>query len=351
MVDARQQTRPLLGLLTFFSLWLLLGASQPVAVPPQTTQPALVRTVDAVEMTVGDLDRSTDFYSRVLSFKKISETEVAGNDYEHLEGVFGLRTRVARMRLGEESIELTEYLIPQGRPVPADSRSSDLWFQHIAMVVSHMDRAYGQLRRNHVRYVSSGPQRLPNSNKEAGGIRAFYFRDSDGHPLELLEFPPGKDAAKWHRQTDTLFLGIDHSAIAAGDTQASLRFYRDLLGMRIVRGSENYGTEQEHLSGVFGARVRITSLRAAEGPGIELLEYLSPQGGRPIRGDEHSNDLVDHQIRLAAENVEDAARRLRAARVGPISSGVVSFPNAELGFHAGLLVRDPDGHAVELVEK
>ena len=85
----------------------------------------LVTAVDSVGMTVSDLDRSVEFYSKVLSFEKVSETELAGPEYEHLEGVFGLRMRVARMRLGDEFIELTEFLAPRGRPAPVDSRAND----------------------------------------------------------------------------------------------------------------------------------------------------------------------------------------------------------------------------------
>ena len=65
------------------------------------------------------------------------------------------------------------------------------------------------------------------------------------------------------------------------DTDASLRFYRDVLGLKVVGESENYGPEQERLNNVFGARLRITSLRAASGPGVEFLEYLAPGDGRP----------------------------------------------------------------------
>ena len=36
--------------------------------------PPLVTAVDAVALTVSDLDRSEDFYSKVLSFEKMSET-------------------------------------------------------------------------------------------------------------------------------------------------------------------------------------------------------------------------------------------------------------------------------------
>src|SRR6266446_4303040 len=268
------------------AIWVL---SLVLAVPQLFAQqalgqqnPALVDGVDAIGITVSDMDRAVGFYSKVLTFEKVSDTEVAGESYEHLEGVFGLRMRVVRMRLGDEAIELTEYLAPRGRPAPADSRSQDHWFQHVAVIVSDMDRAYQWLRQNKVEHASSGPQLLPEWNKNAAGIRAFYFKDPDGDVLEILQFPPGKGDAKWHRPTDKLFLGIDHTAIVVGDTDASLRFYRDLLGFKVVGESENYGAEQEHLNNVFGARLRITSLRAASGPGIEFLEYLSPRDGRPI---------------------------------------------------------------------
>ena len=105
--------------------------------------------------------------------------------------------------------------------------------------------------------------KLPAWNKNAAGIRAFYFKDPDGDVLEILQFPPDKGNPKWHRPTDKLFLGIDHTAIVVGDTDTSLHFYRDRLGLEVVGESENYGTEQEHLNNVFGARLRITSLHAA----------------------------------------------------------------------------------------
>ena len=108
---------------TLASAWSMAGAQ-------------LVKSVDAVGMTVFDMDRSVEFFSKLLSFEKISEIEVAGSEYERLQGVFGVRMRIVRMKLGDELIELAEYIAPRGRPTPVDSRSNDLWFQHIAIVVS-----------------------------------------------------------------------------------------------------------------------------------------------------------------------------------------------------------------------
>jgi len=301
-------------------------------------------------MTVADADRSVAFYSTVLGFEKVSDVEVWGSEYEQLQGVFGLRMRVVRMRLGDELIELTEYLTPRGRPVPGDSRGNDGWFQHIAIIVNDMDRAYARLREAKVQHASPAPQRLPDWNPKAGGIRAFYIRDPDGHFLEVLWFPTGKGDPKWHAPTSRLFLGIDHTAIVVGDTVASLRYYRDVLGLQVAGESENYGPEQERLNNVFGARLRITTLRAAAGPGVELLEYLTPRDGRPTPGDLKANDLAHWQIRFVVSDVEAAFSAARAARGALISPGIITLTDTRLGFRRGALVRDPDGHAVELAE-
>ncbi len=306
---------------------------------------ATVKAVDSVGYTVSQLERSVDFFTRVLGFEKVSEVELAGEDYERLEGLFGLRMRVARVKLGDETVELTEYLAPRGRPIPVDSRSNDHWFQHVAIVTSDMDRAYARLREHRVEHASSGPQTLPGWNRDAGGIRAFYFKDPDGHVLEILEFPPGKGAEKWHRKSERLFLGIDHTAIVVSDTETSLKLYRDELGLRIAGQSENYGTEQEHLNNVFGARLRITSLRAEAGPGIEFLEYLAPRDGRAASRDSRPSDLAHWQTRLVAEELSSRV----PAHAELVSPGAVNTASGELGFREGLSIRDPDGHVLQLV--
>ena len=314
-------------------------------------QAQTAQSVDAIGITVSDMDKAVEFYSKVLTFEKTCDIEVAGEDFEHLQGIFGVRMRVVRMKLGDEFIKLTEYLAPQGRPIPVDSRSNDRWFQHIAIIVSDMQRAYANLRQNRVTHASSGPQRLPDWNKNAGGIEAFYFKDPDGHPLEILHFPAGKGAEKWHQPGGKLFLGIDHTAIVVADTDTSLKFYRDLLGMHVAGESENYGTEQEHLNNVFGARLRITALRATNGPGIELLEYLAPRDGRPYPADERANDLVHWQTMIVTRDAATVVQRLREAKTNFVSSGLAANQIEQLGLRTAVLVRDPDGHAVEVVQK
>jgi catechol 2,3-dioxygenase-like lactoylglutathione lyase family enzyme len=303
-----------------------------------------------VGFTVSDMDRSIEFYTRVLDFEKVSDDELLGAAYGELQGVFGARLRVVRLRLGDEYLQLTEYLAPRGRPAPLDSRSNDRWFQHVAIIVSDMDQAYARLRRFKVQHASTGPQLLPKTIPGAAGIRAFYFKDPDGHPLEVLQFPPDKGDPRWHRPGDRLFLGIDHTAIVVQDTRKSLAFYRDLLGFRVAGQSMNFGTEQEHLNNVRGARLRITAVRAARGPGIEFLQYLAPTDGRHYPADARPNDVVHWQTTVLVPNAAAAGEVVRRGKFRLLSPAPVELPDTSLGFKEGILVRDPDGHAVQLVE-
>jgi catechol 2,3-dioxygenase-like lactoylglutathione lyase family enzyme len=297
-------------------------------------------------MTVTDVDRTAAFFTDVLAFEKVRDVAVSGTAYERLWSLPGARARIVRLRLGREEVELTEYLTPKGRPFPSDARSNDRSFQHLAIVVSDMDAAHARLVAHGVRGVSRAPQVLPASNVAVAGIAAFYFRDPDGHTLELIHFPAGKGDPRWQTRDGRLFLGIDHTAIGVRDTAASLAFYRDRLGMEVVGASLNVGTEQEHLTAVPGARVRITSLRTPAGPpGIELLEYEAPRDGRAAPPDTRANDVVHWRSTLAVGALEPTARALRDADVRFVSPEVVDLG----GSTRAVLVTDPDGHAVELV--
>ncbi|MBK8209858.1 MAG: VOC family protein [Rhodospirillales bacterium] len=314
--------------------------------------PVAVQRVAMIGFTVSDMDRSLAFYADVLGFEKIADFRVTGAAYDSLQGVFGSNARIVHMRLGEQIVELTQYVAPpDGRLVPVPSRSNDLWFEHMAIVVSDMEKAYETLQRHGVRQISPEPQTIPASNVPAAGIKAIKFRDPDNHNLELLWFPPDKGEARWHRASNQLFLGIDHTAITVGDTAASLAFYRDLLGMTVGGGSLNIGLTQEYLDSVFGARVRVTAVLPAEAPPhVEFLQYETPPGGRPMPLDTAADDLWHWQTSLIVNDVQAAAEALRAAGVRFVSPEVTAVTNPKMGFSRAVMVRDPDGHAMRLVQ-
>lgn len=306
--------------------------------------------VEAIGITVKDMDRSLKFYTEVLGFNKISEVEISGEAYEKLNGLFGLHMRVARLQLGDEIIELTDYLTTGGRSIPEDQRSNDLFFQHIAIVVSDMDNAFEQVKKYKVEYVSTAPQTLPKSIPGAEGIKAFYFHDPDNHNLELIYFPKGKGQPKWQQPGDKLFLGIDHTAIGVSNTEISHKFYADLLGIERKGDSWNKGIEQEHLNNVKGASLHITGYRAASGPGIEFLQYIVPGPGKRYPEDTRADDLWFWQTTLLTRDATTLFNKLKASDNIFLSKEVV--PVLRNGKQTrSFIVKDPDGHAMLIVEE
>jgi catechol 2,3-dioxygenase-like lactoylglutathione lyase family enzyme len=294
--------------------------------------------------------RSLNFYTQALAFELVSDITVEGQDYSDLEGVTGAKIRIVTLRLGDELIELMEYLNIQGKPIPSDSQSNDLWFQHLAIVVSDMDRAYAQVRSFPIQPISVAPQTIPPGNEASAGVRAFKFKDLDGHDLELIWFPPDKGQDKWHQNSDRLFLGIDHSAMSISNTEQSLHFYRDLLGMQVDNRSLNWRATQSRLDDLPGAEVQITALRPVQGGvGIELLDYIVPGKGRPIPSDWQSCDIAHIQIELVVNNLEQLVDKLRQNGVQFVSSRIVQFSDRSFPYRKGCLIKDPDGHAILLI--
>jgi len=298
-----------------------------------------VSQVGCPNISVASLETSTSFFTTVLDFKQRNQQD--SSSVARLAPGMPAKTeaRSQHLTLGDECLDLTEYTFPKGQPFPADSHGNDRWFQHIAIVISDMDKAYARLREARVQFVSNGPQTLPRSNKQAAGISAVYFRDPDGHFLELIHYPADKGQPKWHTQSSALFLGIDHTAIAVSDTLRSLAFYRDKLHFHIVGESENFGLEQEHLSGVLKAHVLITALRSDSGPGIELLNYLSPTSGRSLPN-LLPNDIASWQIPIEV-SISKSEKDIGGLHWQKL-------PANQRGTEAAW-IKDPDGHLVQLI--
>lgn len=311
-------------------------------------------SVDKVSITVSDIDEAIAFYTNVLSFQHTETYVLEGKSIQRLFGIRDkkLKVEVASLQLGSEQIELMEFhSSKKGRSIPHDSKSNDLWFQHIAIVVNDMDKAYEQVAKHKVEHVSTAPQTLPDYIPAATGIAAFYFRDPDDHNLELIYFPKEKGNPKWQTPSEKVFLGIDHSAIGIEETEESLLFYQDVLGLKVAGNSENYGTEQEHLNQVFGARLLITGLQAKSGFGVEFLDYIAPPGGRSYPMDSTPLDLWHWHTTIEVADANAMYQKIQEHNYEIISSGLITFDKASPLGKKGFLTRGPDGHAFLIYER
>lgn len=314
----------------------------------QITYSQSALTVEKVTITVNDLDVSVPFYENLLGFQKIDENEYSGKVLNRLMGIKNpkLSVKTVTLRLGDEQIELQEFEHEKEvNQIPIDSKSNDLWFQHIAIVVSDMDKAYKKLYEYGVTHVSTAPQTLPEYITAAAGIKAFYFQDPDRHVLELIYFPKDKGDPKWQTNSEELFLGIDHTAIGIDNTKVSTPFYEDLVGLKTMGHSENYGTEQEHLNQMFGARLWISGLRAKKGFGVEFLEYIAPPGGLEYPTTSKPTDIWHWHTTIQVENIASIYNELLDENSDFISNGILTLNNKKQ-----FMVRDVDGHALLITE-
>jgi catechol 2,3-dioxygenase-like lactoylglutathione lyase family enzyme len=302
-------------------------------------------------LIVNDLDKEIAFFTKVLDFDLLAMHEFAGADLEALYGIPKLKVRLGLLQLGNQRISLVKYVDAPGECYPQETHGNDVWFQHLAIVVKDMKKAHARLVENNVTGISPHPITIPEENHAAAGVSAYYFKDPEGHPLELISFPPDKGLPYWHEPTDKLFLGIDHSAITVADTAKSLVFYRDLLGLDKKGESLNFGPSQELLSGVKEARVHITGLRFNHptAAGIEFLHYLRPEGGRCIPETRSTSDHAYAHPVIFTREISAVVEKLKNAGVRLVSPGVVKLQQKDGVFGSGCLVRDPDGHDVLLV--
>lgn len=122
-----------------------------------------------------------------------------------------------------------------------------------------------------------------------------------------------------------------HTMLRVGNLEKSLAFYTEVLGMKLLRRSENpeykytlafvgYGDEREH-----------TVLELTYNWGVDSYEHGAAFG----------------HIALEVDNVYNACDNIRA-KGGIISRepGPVKGGSTEIAF-----VRDPDNYAIELIQK
>jgi catechol 2,3-dioxygenase-like lactoylglutathione lyase family enzyme len=124
--------------------------------------------------------------------------------------------------------------------------------------------------------------------------------------------------------------GLHHITLLVADVERSLAFYRNVLGMRLVKQTVNDDDRNaRHL--IFG------DAEARPGTLITCLEYPDLDEGTVGRGS-------THHFALAVESEDELA----AWRDYLGSRGVAATEVMDRGDFKSIYVRDPDGHIVEI---
>ncbi len=304
----------------------------------------LINDVISFTFTVDNMETSLEFYTKLLEFKKIADFTLSGKELSKLFNLPDAKVRVVRLQLGQETLELLEFIRPKGRKNHLNVNENSVALQHLAIVVSDMSAAYLFLLKKGVTSISVSPSRLPLNGSETGGAEVFYFKDPDGHLIQLISFPPGHGESRWQTDFGQLFLGIDHSAIKVKSTQKSLEFYHFLLGFNVSDTHFYHGWQEEKLSQIKNPKIQGTLLQSSFGPKLELLQYIEPISGKRVPTNTKPNDVWSTFTQLSTVDIEHTYLKMIEARVFLISSSPVSIPNSS--YKKVFLCRDPDGYFV-----
>jgi len=140
---------------------------------------------------------------------------------------------------------------------------------------------------------------------------------------------------------------LDHIAVTVADTERSLRFYRDLLGLVQVEQHPLEGEKIQTALGLHGARARSTRLATAGTPSIliDLMEFYAPATERCIPP---TGAVGSTHFCLAVDGLAAAYEDLKSKGVEFVSEPV-TFELTD-GSVTVVFTHDPDGNVVELVD-
>ena len=138
---------------------------------------------------------------------------------------------------------------------------------------------------------------------------------------------------------------VRHFGIVVSEMERSLRFYRDLLGLSVVRSMNESGAYIDNMLALDNVLVKTVKM-ASEGDValVELLEFHSHRCRRGLEREIYA--IGPSHVAFTADDLDAVRRRLAAAGV-PFDAAPQESPD---GYAKVTFCKDPDGTPVELVE-
>ena len=144
--------------------------------------------------------------------------------------------------------------------------------------------------------------------------------------------------------------GIDHVGLTVGDIDRSLRFWSDVLGLRVLQREVVTDPLIATLIGIDRVDLEIADLDAGDDRVIELIEYRTPRGEprRPATGDPGTPHVA-----LRVDDVAAIVGRLAGSGARMLSMCPVTLhdPGGAWDGVVCCYLADADGIVVELVER
>src|SRR4029450_8085587 len=140
---------------------------------------------------------------------------------------------------------------------------------------------------------------------------------------------------------------VYHTGFTVSDIERSIVFYRDVLGLTLIKRQTGTAPYLATVTGFAGVRLEAAFLQpAAGGSVLELLQYVShPASATDRATNRHGNAHLCFKI----DDLRSACAELKRRGVTLISEPTEITAGAHAGGWA-VYLRDPDGSTVELYQ-
>ena len=308
------------------------GPGMPPPLPDRSD--AIIRGVNYVGISVSDLDKATDFYTKPADLKSVHDTVIKDSAVlDKLAAREGVAVQSRLLKSVNAQLRLMKFEHPSelaaSTPVEEIQGSG---FSHVCFQALKETNLYQHfLQAGGAPLGILGMVQLNPRNP----VDYAYLRDPDGTIFEVehvdvaaldLETPPKNDYR------------LRHVAIATPDVDRAANFYSVLLeepDPRRVGGSGGFGGKKvDQLSGLSDAKIRMAwfQIRNVE---FEIGQYLShtpetPDVARPL-------DALGYNMVVFDVTSLDAAKEKLIEAGGTVVSEVEILDGGEIFFG-----RDPD---------
>ncbi|MBU16513.1 MAG: hypothetical protein CL725_02275 [Chloroflexi bacterium] len=138
-----------------------------------------------------------------------------------------------------------------------------------------------------------------------------------------------------------------HTGFVVKDIEASIKFYAEVLGMRIAGRTEREGEFVEQVLAFPGAHIKGGFVDMGDGHQLELIQYLSPASGENHL---HRNDLGASHLAFFVDDLDAFYQETSQKGIKYNNPPASMFDDDGKLSRKAAYAQDPDGNWLEFVE-
>ena len=141
-----------------------------------------------------------------------------------------------------------------------------------------------------------------------------------------------------------MITNVNHISFTVSDLDKSVKFYQDVLGLKLMNVSGRDPSFSEKVTGIKGAHLKIAYL-SGNNCSIELIQYISPKGKKI---DTTTCNVGSAHVCFNVDNFKDFMKRLKENNVGMANEPQI-IPTGPNKGRFVVYTKDPDSNNIEFI--